>query len=329
MRYSNRYKFQNWRIDSDGMLRVTARVLADGVFPYLKAESPDDAKENAEGLVGQYIPVKEFTDEALQSLEGKPVIVEDHVWRTPENTTKDGLTVGSVAGTPRVEGGYVVTDLLITDKEAIEKIKSGDLVEISSAYDGDCYSKEGVYKGKPFGAVQTNLRFNHVLLLPEGAGRCGPNVRIVNHKQTKEKGMKVLQRQYGNRRVDYKFNNEDDAAEAEKMVEDQKTFNADALAEAVEKAQSIKAQLDDLQSQYDAAMATIEEQKATIDDLMSAETQEAMAQEAAAQTEAEDAILDDAIENEVIEEKERKKSRTSAPRRRLSPTVARSSCRTP
>ena len=96
MRYSNRYKFQNWRIDSDGMLRVTARVLADGVFPYLKAESPDDAKENAEGLVGQYIPVKEFTDEALQSLEGKPVIVEDHVWRTPENTTKDGLTVGSV-----------------------------------------------------------------------------------------------------------------------------------------------------------------------------------------------------------------------------------------
>ena len=73
--------------------------------------------------------------------------------------------------------------------------------------------------------------------------------------------MKVLQRQYGNRRVDYKFNNEDDAAEAEKMVEDQKTFNADALAEAVEKAQSIKAQLDDLQSQYDAAMATIEDRK--------------------------------------------------------------------
>lgn len=324
MRYSNRYKFQNWRIDSDGMLRVTARVLADGVFPYLKAESPDDAKENAEGLVGQYIPVKEFTDEALQSLEGKPVIVEDHVWRTPENTTKDGLTVGSVAGTPRVEGGYVVTDLLITDKEAIEKIKSGELVEISSAYDGDCYSKEGVYKGKPFGAVQTNLRFNHVLLLPEGAGRCGPNVRIVNHKQTKEKGMKVLQRQYGNRRVDYKFNNEDDAAEAEKMVEDQKTFNADALAEAVEKAQSIKAQLDDLQSQYDAAMATIEEQKATIDDLMSAETQEAMAQEAAAQTEAEDAILDDAIENEVIEEKEKEevknecaKAKTFANRRKI------------
>ena len=49
MRYSNRYKFQNWRIDSDGMLRVTARVLADGVFPYLKAESPDDAKENVKG----------------------------------------------------------------------------------------------------------------------------------------------------------------------------------------------------------------------------------------------------------------------------------------
>lgn len=305
MLYSNSNKFNNWRIDSDGMLRVTARVLADGVFPYLKAESPEDAKENSDGTVGQYIPVKEFTASALQSLEGKPVIVEDHVWRTPDNATKDGLTVGSVAGTPRVEGGYIVTDLLITDKEAIDKIKSGELVEISSAYDGDCYSKDGVYKGKPFGAVQTNLRFNHVLLLPEGAGRCGPNVRIVNHKQLQEKGMKILQRQYGNRRVDYKFNNEDDAAEAEKMVEDQKTFNADELAAAVETAQSIKTQLDELQAQYDSAMKTIEEQKATIDDLMSAETQEAMAQEAAAQSAAEDAILDDAIENEVIEEKEK------------------------
>jgi hypothetical protein len=324
MLYSNSHKFKNWRIDSDGMLRVTARVLADGVFPYLKSESPEDATTDPEGLVGQYIPVKEFTAEALQSLEGKPVIVKDHVWRDANNTMKDGLTVGSVAGTPKVEGGYLVADLLITDQNAIDKIKSGELVEISSAYDGDCYSKDGVYKGKPFGAVQTNLRFNHVLLLPEGAGRCGPNVRIVNTNQIKEKGMKVLQRQYGNRKVDYRFNNEEDAAEAEKMIEDQKTFNADELAAAVETAQSIKTQLDELQSQYDAAMATIEEQKATIDDLMSAETQEAMAQEAAAQTEAEDAILDEAVENEVIEEEEKEeiknecaKAKTFANRRKI------------
>lgn len=314
----------NWRIDEDGMMRVTARVLADGVFDYAPDESPEEAKQNAKGVVGQLISKQEFTPEALKTLEGKPVIVDDHVWRDSENTMKDGLTVGAVAGTPTAKDGYIEADFIISDKETIEKIKSGALVEVSAAYDGDCYAKSGSYKGKSFGAVQTNLRFNHVLLLPAGRGRCGHNVRIVNINRIKEKRMKTIQRQFGNRRVDFKFNNEDDAREAENMADEERKFNAAELDAAMAKAAEVKEQMDALQAEYDAAMQTISEQKAQIDELMSAETQEAMAQEAAAQTEAEDAILDDAVENEVIEEEEKEEvknrcanAKTFADRRRI------------
>lgn len=305
------FQFKNWRKDGDGMLRVTARVLAEGVFKYLPEESPEDAVVNG-GYVQHYIPRREFTPAALKTLEGKPVIAGRHDWRNPENTNHDGLTVGSIAGTPRVEGRYIVADLLITDKRAIDQIEKGELVEISAGYNGDCEAENGSLGSESYAVAQHNLRFNHVLLLPEGAGRCGQDVRIVNNKSQKETIMaKTLQRQIGNRRVDYVFQNEDDAKEAERMVEDQKTFNGAELEAALVAAEELKGQISALQTQYDENLTVIEEQKTRIDDLMSAETQTAMADEAAAQTEAEDAILDDSVENEEIktEEKEELKNK--------------------
>lgn len=122
---------------------------------------------------------------------------------------------------------------------------------------------------------------------------------------------KTLQRQFGNRRVDYTFQNEDDAKEAERMVEDQKTFNGEELEAAMAAAEELKGQITELQKKYDENLKVIEEQKARIDDLMSAETQSAMADEAAAQAEAEDAVLEDAVENEDVtaEEKEEIKNK--------------------
>lgn len=293
-----------WRVDDDGMLRVTARILAEGVFDYGQEDSPEGAKQNEKGRVAHYIPKSEFTEEALHTLEGKPVIIKSHVWRDSENTMRDGLTVGAVAGKPIAKDGYIEVDFVISDKDTIDKIKSGELVEVSAAYDGDCSAENGTYKGMQYGAVQRNLRFNHVLLLPKGSGRCGHDVRIVNNKP-KENRMLSIQRQFGNRRVDFKFTNEADAKEAENMAEEERKFNATELEDAMARAKELKAQMEALEQEYEAAMSTIEEQKQQIDDLMSAETQEALAQEAAAQTEAEEAILDDAIENEVIEEEEK------------------------
>lgn len=302
LRQSVRRKFANWRVDADGLMRVTACVLAEGCYPYLPEESPDGVQVGPDGMVMQYIPSLEFSARALKSLEGKPVIVGSHEWRTSDNTHRDGLTVGSVAGTPHVEGDGIYVDLLISDAETAEAIRSGALVEVSAAYDGACEACTGDYRGVPYTAIQHDLRFNHVLLLPEGAARCGSATRIINTKAQEGKEQQTMactvQRQYGNASRAYKFTNEDDAKEAERMAEEQKTFNGAELEAAMSKARETQEKINELMAERDEAMKVIEEQKAQIEALTSAEAQDAMAREAAAQVEAEDAIIDTAVEED-------------------------------
>jgi len=122
------------------MLRVTVRIAREGVYPYDRSEFGDDLNESLAGkqTIRLKISASEFTPESLATLEGKPVIIgtpgadSQHVWQdariTPENT------VGSVAGTPRREGDDIIADFIITDADTIEKIKNGELCEVSAAY---------------------------------------------------------------------------------------------------------------------------------------------------------------------------------------------------
>ena len=173
----------NWRVDTDGMLRVTARVLKAGVFAYGADESGTTQTLPGIDPVMQLIAASSFTDEALSSLEGKPVIIRAHEWRDAENTLEDGLTVGSVAGSPRVADGiYIECDFVLYDAGIAQAIQRGDLVEVSAGYEGQHDIRNGIFNGEAFHLEQKNLRFNHVLLLPEGQGRCGRDVRIINHQ---------------------------------------------------------------------------------------------------------------------------------------------------
>lgn len=179
-RYANR--IAAWRIDKDGLMRVTARVLKEGVYPYGASELPEVSGE-AWGAdpVMLYVPESSFTPEALATLEGKPVITRSHTWRDVTNTLTDGLTVGMVAGAPRVEeGGGLLCDIVICDRDTIESVKRGDLIEVSAGYEGRFEREPGVFQDREYHGKQTDLRFNHVLLLPEGQGRCGRDVRIIN-----------------------------------------------------------------------------------------------------------------------------------------------------
>lgn len=298
----NALRLQNWRIDNDGMLRITARVLAEGIFDYLPDESPKGAR-TIEGLVPHYIPKYEFTAESLKTLEGKPVIVGEHEWRTITNTNSDGQTVGSIAGTPYVNGKYVVADLLITDKKAIDAIKDKKLVEISAGYTSECEPKEGTFQGKEYTCVQHGIKYNHVLLLPVGAGRCGNDVRIVN-KTPKENNMITVQKTIGNKTISYKFTNEDDAKEAERMNEDSSGFSAKELENAYNECSRLKNELEDMTTKYEENMKVLQEQSAKINELLSPEGQSQMVEEAKEQNEAEEAIVEEATDEEELTNEE-------------------------
>ena len=102
-----------------------------------------------------------------------------HEWRTPDNAMKDGLTVGAVAGTPWVEGDELRCDLLISDRDAIEAVKRGELAEVSAGYEGEITYGDGTFNGEAYQARQSDFRFNHILLLPSGAAGAGHT----NHQQ--------------------------------------------------------------------------------------------------------------------------------------------------
>ena len=107
----------NFKVDEDGIALVKAVILKEGVFDYLESEFMEGGSDQK--IVPVYIPLEEFTPEALKSGEGRDVIVGDHDWRTIDNSLKDGNTVGQVSGVLYLEGGKIVCELRIKEKETV------------------------------------------------------------------------------------------------------------------------------------------------------------------------------------------------------------------
>lgn len=302
---SKRLSFNNrkpieWRIDDDGYLRVTICVLKEGVYDYGCEETPQAADlPPLRGLdtIREYIPEDELCNEAaIKSLEGKDIVVGNHEWQTPENYDVANIA-GAVAGTPYVKDGELLCDAIIKCPDTIKNITSDRTpaderyVEVSAGYDGELIAESGTYNGEQYDARQTNFCFNHILLLPCGKGRCGTDVRIKNTKQ--EEGVRMpytLKVRIGNADRTFRFSNEDDAKEAEKMVEEERTFNAEAVTAALSEKADLSKQLDDLKAQLATHDETLRKAKEELEAAMSEDTQEILAAEMAEQSSDEEAI---------------------------------------
>ena len=282
---------REWRVDEDGNLRVTAVVLKEGVYSY------EDL-----GLGFEYIPASEMTPEALATLEGRPVITDEHTWRDADNTIRDGLTKGAVAGAPRAGHGEIVCDFLIQDRETAKAVMDGKLVEVSAAYVSERETGGGEWEGKPFDATQRNFRFNHILLCPPGQkGRLGPAVRIINSNKERSMNEKTctIERRVGNSVKSYRFFNADDAETAKEMADESARVTASEAEEALRRMNELGEEKSALEAELAKAAATIEEFKAQIEAALSPEALEEAAGELAEQAETIEAIVEEEIaENE-------------------------------
>lgn len=150
-------------------------IARTGVQDYAEIELPDvEAKdgvievERTEGEV--------FSPDTIASFLGKPVTL-DHPNSpvTPDNWSF--LAKGTTHNVRRGEGDQsdlLIADLLITDKGAINEIRSNGLKEISCGYDADY---EQIAPGR---ARQTSIVGNHVALVK--AARCGPVCSVQDSK---------------------------------------------------------------------------------------------------------------------------------------------------
>lgn len=325
-----RTQIANWRVDDDGLLRITACVLKEGVFDYLADEvytkMPEGVK--ASDKVSEFVSRDEFGPKALATLEGKPITVmtsEDnaHEWRTPDVAMSDGLTVGAVAGKPYVKDGLLLCDMVVSDKDAIESIKSGKLIEVSAGYTGELVFEPGDYEGQHYDAKQTDLVFNHVLLLPDGQARCGHDVRIINIKRGDKMGNSISMTFKNNRRKTWKFTNEEDAKVAEEMAnevkEETESISSEELTNAMTRCNELNDEIKQKNEELEEARGTIEKFKEQIDGLLNPENQEQLAQELLEQSAAEESIMEDEVEETEAADLEnrRKNCKNRAERRKL------------
>lgn len=157
--------------DARGYLTVPAFVTRVGVLAYKRAD----------GTVVRELrhPDHVFRADSLATLNDAPVTVghpgSGTTWVSADNAHE--LEVGLVRDAGP-EGTFVSSRLTVRRADAIKRIDSKELVEVSAGYDADIVCTPGVYEGQAYDQVQTNIRYNHVALLPPGGGRAGRDVRL-------------------------------------------------------------------------------------------------------------------------------------------------------
>ena len=292
-----------WEETPDGFLRVKARPLKEGVMPYMRHELSElppelDGVEPIYMLVGMDAL---SSGETLRSLEGARVTAPDHIWVSTDNAAE--VSKGSAAGKACIAGQYQEVDLLITDPETIEKVKSRELGELSSAYHAESVYAPGTWNGQEFHLLQTNLIYNHIAVLPPGTGRAGVDVRIINKKpETKdnEGGITMIRIKLANTG---KFVNVDEetasALEAEQTaaeakVGEEKVTSGKKVDELISQVEELNAEIAKLQAEADESKGELSVYKEKLDELLSEEAIEHQAMEMAAESADADEIIENA-----------------------------------
>ncbi len=100
-----------------------------------------------------------FNPETIASFEAKPVVIGHARFADPDNWRE--IAVGTTQNVRRGEGDksdFLLADLLLTDRKAIEAVESGDLKEVSCGYDADTQET-------PERIEQIGIVGNHVALV--------------------------------------------------------------------------------------------------------------------------------------------------------------------
>ena len=84
--------------------------------------------------------------------------------------------IGALGSDPRFDGEYLRVSLCVHDADAIRRIESEELKELSLAYLYDLDMTPGQWQGQAYDGVMRNLKGNHLALVD--MGRAGPTVAV-------------------------------------------------------------------------------------------------------------------------------------------------------
>jgi uncharacterized protein len=167
------------------LLCANVPIARIGEQTYYAGEVPVTPDQNG-SIIVMRDPDEVFHPEAVASFEGKPITLihpEEEV--TPETWRK--VAMGHSQNIRRgggLESDTLMADILIMDPDAIKVVVNRELREVSCGYDCD------YIETAPGRAKQTNIRGNHVALVPKG--RCGGVCAIHDSKPEEGGGLMTM-----------------------------------------------------------------------------------------------------------------------------------------
>lgn len=167
------------KITQDGYMAAFVRAARTGIQDYLGSEVGKPEMP----VVRVYRPEAEvFNRDTLNSFTSIPV-TNDH---PPVAVTADNwkqYATGNTGEEWARDGEFMKVSVLVKDAETIKAIRSGKK-QLSCGYQCDLKWEAGITTdGKPYDAIQTNIRGNHLAIV--SAARGGPQLKIGDSKMTK------------------------------------------------------------------------------------------------------------------------------------------------
>lgn len=173
-----------------GYLLLPDCVIArSGTLQYADVQC-EDGSVVADGAVVTVYRPPQALKECVKYFNNLP-LTQTH----PEENSVDpnmvrDVIVGTLGSNARIvpvgdEDGnvFVVADIMIHDKEAIDAVQNGKFEQLSAGYETAYRKKRGVTKsGKAYEAEQFYLMPNHTALVENG--RCGSECRVCDHEES-------------------------------------------------------------------------------------------------------------------------------------------------
>lgn len=222
----------------EGFLKVPGRAARTGTQEYLASElGITDRKPN--DIIVVYRPPEEvFNADSLTSYDGVDITIEHPKGLVSSDTYKQ-VSVGHVRGAAVQDGDFTLIDMIVKDKDAINKIESGK-VQLSAGYTA-IYDKAP--DDSPYDYIQREIKINHVALVDRA--RAGAQARLFDN-QPREKTMIKISLDSG-RDVEI-----EDKATAS-LVEDSIQRLTQRVTDAEAKVESTQAVVDSLNEQLEEA----------------------------------------------------------------------------
>lgn len=157
-----------------GGVRVDAALTSSDVFEYLRADG---------SVFREWRPPEEvFHEDSKASLEDAPV-THNHPYEEPEGLVTPAnakrLTSGHLSGSVKQDSNKLVGSLVVQDGALMADIDSGRMNEVSLGYRCRMDFSPGVTPdGKPYDAIQRDIRYNHIAIVPKGRAGASVSLRL-------------------------------------------------------------------------------------------------------------------------------------------------------